>query len=158
MDDVAPLLAELWEPRPIGVGSRVPELGERFELARRRLQRRPELDARVGPDVLERSRARSRELTLDGPAGLAHGDLHPGNVLRADGGRGVVAIGPRPCWGSQAVDAGRRLDHLASRVPDVDTARVWMWCQAMAVIVAAGMLGRRADDPVGDLLRFAGTL
>ncbi|OUC96640.1 hypothetical protein CA984_14275 [Streptosporangium minutum] len=39
-----------------------------------------------------------------GPAGLVHGDLHPGNVL--DGGpRGLVVIDPRPCVGDPAFDA-----------------------------------------------------
>jgi streptomycin 6-kinase len=173
LDDVAPMFAELWRPGLIGPDSGFPELSERvdvvFDLARRRLGRWPAVNARIGQGVVERSLARSRELAVQGPVGLVHGDLHPGNVLRA-GDRGVVAIDPRPCSGDQATDAvdwmlsdvtdeqglEKRIDWLALNVPGVDPARVWAWCQAMAVIVAASMLARREDDPVGEfLLRFA---
>lgn len=176
LDDVAPLFAELWRPPATGADTGLPELSERvdvvFGLARRRVQRRPAVNARIDRDLMGRSHARSRELAVDGPVGLVHGDLHPGNVLRA-GGRGVVAIDPRPCRGDQAMDAvdwmltdvtdeqalDRRIDWLARTVAAVDPVRVGAWCQAMAVIVAASTLARRADDPTGQfLLRFAGAL
>lgn len=46
----------------------------------------------------------------------------------------------------------RRIDWLARNVPAVEPARVRAWCQAFAVIVAASMLARRDDDPVGAFL------
>lgn len=173
LDDVAPMLAELWRSAPAGAGSGLPDLSERVEviffLARRRLERLPDLNAQIGRDVVERSFARSRELAVQGPVGLVHGDLHPGNVLRA-GDRGVVAIDPRPCWGDWAVDAvdwvlsdvvdarelEKRVDWLARNVPAVDPVRVWAWCQALAAIIAISLLARRENDPVGGfLLRLA---
>jgi len=174
LDDVAPMLAELWQPHLIGSNLGLPELSDRvnlvFALAQRRLQRWPAVHARIGPAVVERSHALAGELAVEGPVGLVHGDLHPGNVLRAEGKRGVVAIDPRPCWGDQATDAvdwmlsdvvdepglDRRIDWLARNVPAVEPARMRAWCQAFAVIVAASMLARRDDDPVGEfLLRLA---
>lgn len=95
-----------------------PELKDRielvFDLAQRRLQRSPAVNARIGRAVVERSHALARELAVGGPAGLVHGDLHPGNVLRA-GDHGVVAIDPRPCWGDHAIDA---VDCMLSGVVD----------------------------------------
>ena len=177
LDDVAPMFAELWQPRLIGSDACLPELSARvdlvFDLAGRRLRRWPAVNDRIEQGVMERSYALSRALSLEGPVGLVHGDLHPGNVLRGEGDRGVVAIDPRPCWGDRATDAvdwmlsdvtderslDWRIDWLAGNVPGVDPARVWAWCQAMAVIVAASMLARRDDDPVGEfLLRFASTV
>lgn len=169
LEDVAPMLAELWQQYLVGSNSGLPELSDRielvFDLARRRLQRWPAVNARIGRAVMERSHALARELSIEGPVGLVHGDLHPGNVLRAEG-RGVVAIDPRPCWGDRATDAvdwmlsdvvdelglDRRIDWLARNVPELDPARVRAWCQAFAVIVAASMLARRDDDPVGEFL------
>ena len=122
---------------------------------------------------MEASLALARQLAVEGPVGLVHGDLHPGNVLRGGENRGVVAIDPRPCWGDRASDAidwmlydvvdeqglGRRIDWLVRNVPGVDSERVWAWCRAMAVIIAASMVARRDDDPVGEfLLAFAGTV
>lgn len=177
LDDVAPMLAELWEPGLVGAESGLPELSERvelvFKLARRRLRRWPAVDARIGLGVMEASLALARQLAVEGPVGLVHGDLHPGNVLRGGENRGVVAIDPRPCWGDRASDAidwmlydvvdeqglGRRIDWLVRNVPGVDSERVWAWCRAMAVIIAASMVARRDDDPVGEfLLAFAGTV
>lgn len=161
---------------PDGSNSGLPELSDRvdlvFALAKRRLQRWPAVNVRIGRAVVERSHALARELAVEGPVGLVHGDLHPGNVLRAKGERGVVAIDPRPCWGDRATDAvdwmlsdvvdeldlDRRIDWLARDVPAVEPARVRAWCQAFAVIVAASMLARRDDDPVGEfLLRLVAT-
>lgn len=176
LDDVAPMFAELWQPAPAGAGDGLPDLSERVEviflLARRRLERLPDLKAQIGRDVVKRSFARSRELAVQGPVGLVHGDLHPGNVLRASD-RGVVAIDPRPCRGDRAIDAvdwilsdvvdarglEKRVDWLALNVPNVDPARVWAWCQALAVIIAVSRLARRKDDLVGRfLLRLASTV
>lgn len=170
LEDVAPMLAELWQPHLVGSNSELPELSDRvdlvFDLAQRRLQRWPAVNARIGRAVVERSHALARELAVEGPVGLVHGDLHPGNVLRAEGRRGVVAIDPRPCWGDRATDAvdwmlsdvvdepglDRRIDWLTRNVPAVDPARLRAWCQAFAVINAASMLARRDDDLVGEFL------
>lgn len=78
---------------------------------------------------------------------LAHGDLHPGNVL--DGGRrGLVAIDPRPCLGDPASDAidwvllgtpaqwPSRAEELAERAA-FDEDRLWAWCSAFAARVAS---------------------
>jgi streptomycin 6-kinase len=85
LEDVAPMLAGLWEPRAVHSDSYLPKLSDRvdvvFDLAMRRLQRWVAGRDRVGGDVMDRSHACARELAAAGPAGLVHGDLHPGNVL-----------------------------------------------------------------------------
>ncbi|NUT91783.1 MAG: phosphotransferase [Saccharothrix sp.] len=69
---------------------------------------------------------------------LLHGDLHLDNVLHA-GGRGLVAIDPRPCIGDPASDAA----DFAYAAPDlrsgiealsgaVDGDRLAAWCAAFA--------------------------
>jgi streptomycin 6-kinase len=121
----------------------------------------------LADDLADRWRLR---VATDGPARLLHGDLHAGNVLRAEGGRGLVAIDPRPCLGDPAFDAvdwvlaagggeqavRQRIDWLANHAAGPDPDRVWAWCRVMAVIVAVLLLMRRPDDPAAeDMLAIA---
>ena len=166
LEEVAPVLSDLWrQPSRPGAGSGLPKLRERadfvFELTRWRLESRPDVAARVPPGLVEASRDLASALADEGPVRLLHGDLHPGNVLR--GGRGLVAIDPRPCLGDPAFDAvdwvladggseeavRRRIGWLAARADGLDPDRAWGWCQAMAVVLAVSILARRGDDPEG---------
>ena len=90
LSELTPLLTDLWSPRPWTAVDVVPQLRDRveflFDLTRRRLARRPDVGRILPPELLENSRARALILAGGGSAGLVHGDLHPGNVLRADRG------------------------------------------------------------------------
>jgi streptomycin 6-kinase len=153
---------------PAGLLSPVPSLVDRveflFELARRRLAmndavRHPALPA----SLLSEGAARSLELaTSPGSAdGLVHGDLHPANVLRAHGRRGLVAIDPRACRGDRHFDLvdwvlspdvedraalDRRLVDLEAAIPGVHGDRLRLWAVALASLVALPLLQRRRAD------------
>jgi streptomycin 6-kinase len=168
--DVALLLADLAQTAWIGAGTRLPHLGDRvdfvFDLTRQRLSRHPAAVHHVPPGLMEASQITARTLADQGPMRLVHGDLHPGNVLRAGPGRGAVAIDPRPCLGDPAFDAvdwvlasgdseaamRQRLDWLASHVDELDPERTWAWAQALAVVVAVSLLAYRDTDPAGHAL------
>ncbi|WP_328648404.1 aminoglycoside phosphotransferase family protein [Amycolatopsis sp. NBC_00348] len=115
------------------------------------------------------ARARDRALSLAATGGsiaVVHGDLHPGNVLDAGPGRGVVAIDPRPSVGDPAMDAvdwaflpmaaGGTIDDgitlLAPHVPHLDVERVHAWCVALAPLLAHGPLRRGEHTPFTDAL------
>ena len=174
LEDVAPMLSDLRQPVEPAAGSGLPGLRQRvefvFELTRGRLRRHPAAAGRVPSGLVEDARLTACALADGGPVRLVHGDLHPGNVLRGGPGRGVVAIDPRPCLGDPAFDAvdwvlasgggeadvQNRIDRLAGYLDEVDADRVWAWCRALAVVVAASLLSRRADDQAGrDLLGIA---
>jgi streptomycin 6-kinase len=167
LEEVVPVLSDLWRQSSWpGAGSGLPELRERaefvFELTRRRLGSRPAVARRVPSALVEGSWNLARALADEGPVRLLHGDLHPGNVLRAGDGRGLVAIDPRPCMGDPAFDsvdwvlAGgggeqavqQRIDWLAGRVDGLDPDRAWRWCQALAVVLAVSLLP--GSDPAGE--------
>lgn len=97
--------------------------------------------------ALDRGRALAAELAASPPrVVLAHGDLHPGNVLAA-GPRGLVAIDPRPGLADPASDAidwvlladparwRPAAEELAALI-DVDADRLWAWCRAFAARLA----------------------
>ena len=160
----------LWRQARVTAGSGLPGLRDRVEfvygLTRARLARHPAAARQIPSGLLEASAIAAAALAEDGPAGLVHGDLHPGNVLRGGPGHGVVAIDPRPCLGDQAFDAAdwilasggseaalqQRLGWLARHVDGLDAERAWAWSQVLAVVVAASLLARRADDPAAHAL------
>jgi streptomycin 6-kinase len=168
--DVAPMLTDLWRPAWISARSGLPNLRDRvkftFDLTRVRLARHPAAARHIPPGLVEASEIAAGALVKDGPVGLVHGDLHPGNVLRGGSGRGVVAIDPRPCLGDRAFDAvdwvlasggskaamQQRVDWLALHVDGLGAERAWAWSQALAVVVAVSLLAHREDDPAGHAL------
>ncbi len=168
--EVAPMLAGLGQAAWTGARPGLPGVADRVEflfgLTRQRLARHPAAARHVPPGLMETSQAAARALASDGPARLVHGDLHPGNVLRAGPGRGLVAIDPRPCLGDRAFDAvdwilaggdgeaamHQRTGWLAAHVDGLDPERAWAWSQALAVVVAASLLAYRDDDPAGRAL------
>lgn len=168
LHEVAPLLQDLWQPpSQLPDKTTLPGLRERadfiFDLTLQRLYRNPAVAERVSTELVERSRAIARALTEEEPVRLLHGDLHPGNVLRGSGTRGLVAIDPRPCLGDPGFDAvdwlladgggepavHSRIHWLASRTDVLDPDRAWTWCQALAVVLAVGLF-------IGDLDARAG--
>jgi streptomycin 6-kinase len=173
LTEVAPVLSQLWqEPPELNDGYELPDLRDRaefvFDITRRRLDRHPEVAARVPPGLVEGSQRRAAALAGEGPIRVLHGDLHAGNVLR--GGDGLVTIDPRPCLGDPAFDAvdwvlagggsehavRHRIDWLAGRVGGLDPDRAWAWCQATAVVIAVTLLiGRRSDRAGEKMLNIA---
>jgi streptomycin 6-kinase len=172
LTEVAPVLSQLWqEPPQLDEGYGLPDLRERaefvFGITRRRLDRHPEVAARVPPGLVEGSQHRAAALAGAGPVRVVHGDLHAGNVLR--GGDGLVAIDPRPCLGDPAFDAvdwvladggsehavRHRIDWLASRVDGLAPDRAWAWCQATAVVIAVTLLIGRSDQAGEKMLAIA---
>jgi streptomycin 6-kinase len=109
---------------------------------------------------------KARELASDGPAGLLHGDLHLSNILSAGPARGLVAIDPRPGFGDLTFDAidwtldraastdevRERIGQLCGLVPDLDSGRLWQWCQATAAALAVLRLRHRSHDGTTQLL------
>ena len=65
-----------------------------FDLTKQRLARHPAAVRHIPSGLMETSQITAVALAGDGPVGLLHGDLHPGNVLRGGSWRGVVAIDP----------------------------------------------------------------
>lgn len=169
IDEIAPVLEDLWQPAR---DQDLPDLRDRadflLDLTRHRLDRDPAAAARVPPALIEASRHLARDLTSGGPRKLVHGDLHPGNVLRAStkNGQRLVVIDPRPCLGDPAFDAidwvladsgdepevRERIDRLAARVHGLDPDRVWSWCRAMAVVIGVIALAGRGDTKAGEQL------
>lgn len=132
-----------------GIGSAAARTDELFALWTRRAAGDTQLAA-----ALARGRALAAELAGDPPRlVLAHGDLHPGNVLTPGRApehpqRRLVAIDPRPSLADPASDA---IDWVVLGVParwraaaeelaaslDVDPDRLWAWCRAFAARLAA---------------------
>ncbi|MDP9842599.1 streptomycin 6-kinase [Streptosporangium lutulentum] len=121
-------------------------------------------------DLLDRHRAAALALASGGPAGLVHGDLHPGNVLVSHG-HGFVVIDPRPSVGDPTFDGvDWVLDHvtelhdleeniarLAALNPEVNADRLMGWCRATAALIAVPRLNRGPlDRETRFLLRLAG--
>ncbi|WP_410636344.1 aminoglycoside phosphotransferase family protein [Amycolatopsis sp. cmx-4-83] len=118
------------------------------------------------PAVLARARHRAMALAQDGPLAVVHGDLHPGNVLDAGPGRGLVAIDPRPSVGDPAFDladwlylplaAGGTLDDgveaLRPHLPGLDADRALAWCAALAPLAAHAPLRRGERTPFTEAL------
>ncbi|MGW0451209.1 aminoglycoside phosphotransferase family protein [Streptosporangium sandarakinum] len=172
--EVAALLRDLrvFTPAP-GEHSVLRPLSHRvdvlFDLADRRLAAAAVNDP-VASAVLRQARAAALELAADGPMGLVHGDLHPGNVLSGQDAR-MVAIDPRPAWGDPDFDAvdwvlegvadltvlEHRIEELAALVPGQCPHRVLGWCRALAALVAVpGMCAGRDDSQTQFLIALAG--
>ena len=92
----------------------------------------------------------------DGPPVMLHGDLHPGNVLLADGGSlaGIIDFGDVG-GGDPAVDlavgwlmfdagARHRFRAALGRAVDADT---WMRARGWALILSTAMLSNSDDNP-----------
>jgi streptomycin 6-kinase len=168
LPDIAPLLTDLWRPRPIGITDNLPDLRDGIDLPFNRTQRQlrnwPTAAEHLPPEILDQARAFARTLAAGGPITLLHGDLHPGNVLRTE--RGLVAIDPRPCIGDRNFDAidwvlagtasrhdlERNIDQLTGMIAGLDPIRIWSWCQATAPILAARRLQHDPNDPHGRFL------
>jgi streptomycin 6-kinase len=169
LKDAAPVMTDLWQPA--GAGHELPPLRDRvefvFDLTWRRLRQHPAVAARVPSGLMHSSLTAARALAGDGPVRLLHGDLHPGNLLRGEPGRGLVAIDPRPCLGDPASDTvdwvmigggadepamRQRIDWLTGHVTGLDPDRIWAWCRVLAVLSAVSLLARQEDDPLGQAL------
>lgn len=165
--DVAPLISDLYSPRRI-LPPEVPLAPERvefvFELWDRR--RRAVSDSPIDAAVWRRCQAAAMEMAGSGDS-LLHGDLHPGNILRAGPARGIVAIDPRPCIGDPAMDLvdlamtgatsevaiRSRCRQLADISDLVDADRLWLWCCNFAPIMAVSLARRAATTEEITLMR-----
>lgn len=92
----------------------------------------------------------------DGPPMMLHGDLHPGNVLLADGGSlaGVIDFGDVGA-GDPAVDlavgwlmfdAGARRRFMGALGPEVD-GDTWLRARGWALILSTALLSNSDDNP-----------
>lgn len=154
--EVADLIADLFSPRTTQPPN-VPLAHERvefmFELWDRR--RRALRDSPIDDNVWRRSHAASLDMAREGES-LLHGDLHPGNLLRVDNGRGIVSIDPRPCIGDPAMDLTdlatigatseaeirNRCRQLADIADPIDADRLWHWCRIFAPMAAVSLARR----------------
>ncbi|GAA3441960.1 aminoglycoside O-phosphotransferase [Planomonospora venezuelensis] len=170
IEDVAMLLRRL---RPTTIPENgLPALRQRidflFDLTVGRWRDSP-AEKHLDRDLLDRCRAAALALSADGPAGLVHGDLHPGNVL-ISGSHGLVVIDPRPSIGDPAFDAidwvlaqvaelrelEENIAHLAALLPDLTPDRLMDWCRATAAMIAIPRLNRGLfDRKTRFLLRLA---
>lgn len=119
-----------------------------------------ELPHALSPRVLDAALATVRELGPAQPDTLIHGDLHPGNILRADR-EPWLAVDPKGYAGDPAYDSGALLKSRAlalrkaddprktvarildvfAEAAEVDRAHVQRWAQLHAV--EAAFWGRR---------------
>lgn len=161
------LVADLYSPgrtRPLDVPLASERLEFVFELWNRR--QRALAHSPIEAAVWQRCQAAAMELAGEGDAVL-HGDLHLGNILRVGGGRGIVAIDPRPCIGDPAMDltdlamAGAaseaeirsRCDQLADLADSIDADRLWLWCGSFAPLMAVSLARRSAKTEDVTLMR-----
>lgn len=157
IEEVGDLIADLFSPRtapPRGVPFARERVEFMFELWDRRRRALP--DSPIGDKMWRRSNAAALDMAGEGES-LLHGDLHPGNLLRVDHGRGIVVIDPRPCIGDPAMDLTdlatigatseaeirNRCRQLADTADSVDADRLWIWCRLFAPMAAVS-LARRA--------------
>jgi streptomycin 6-kinase len=139
-----------------------------FDLTLCRWQGNP-AEQYIDRDLLNRCRATALALAAGGPAGLVHGDLHPGNVLISHD-HGFTVIDPRPSIGDPTFDGvdwvlaqatelhdlEENITRLAALIPDVDPDRLMGWCRTTAAVIAIPRLNRGLHDrETRFLLQFA---
>lgn len=96
----------------------------------------------LSPAVLEHARSLAEEVSAPGPDDLvlAHGDPHPGNLLRVRAPRpgaetGWCFVDPDPVVADRAHDLGVTVrDFSATLLADPEDAagRLWSWCRRVA--------------------------
>ncbi|MFC4118378.1 aminoglycoside phosphotransferase family protein [Nonomuraea zeae] len=144
-------------PAPPGL----PRLREQADAWEEQLRRdAAELGHALPPYALDSAAATVRELGRGQPDLLIHGDLHPGNILRAER-EPWLAVDPKGHAGDPAHDAGTllksraltlleagdlpkavdRLLDVFAEAAELDRERVRRWCQLHAV--QAAFWGRR---------------
>lgn len=171
---VAALLTTLREA-PASSAGPLPTLTDRIDFIFGLITQR-RTSSGVTPHVpgsqIQRAHQAALTLAASGPAGLVHGDLHPGNVLDAGPPRGLVVIDPRPCTGDPDFDAvdwaltrtttigqvSDRISQLSTLIPRLDSHRLWQWCTATAVIIAVQHLYRHPPNAtIALMLQLAAT-
>jgi streptomycin 6-kinase len=167
VSDVTELIAELFSPRttpPPDAPLARARVEFMFELWDRRRTTLP--DSPIDDDVWRRSRSAALDMAGEGKS-LLHGDLHPGNLLRVNDGRGVVVIDPRPCIGDPAMDLTdlatvgatseaeirNRCGQLADIAVPIDAERLWLWCRIFAPMAAVSLARRGGDAESITLMR-----
>ncbi|MFF5206204.1 aminoglycoside phosphotransferase family protein [Streptosporangium sp. NPDC000396] len=166
IEDVAMLLRSL--RLTASPKNRLPALRQRvdflFNLTIGRWRDSP-AESHLDHGLLERCRTAALALAADGPAGLVHGDLHPGNVLISDS-HGLVVIDPRPSIGDPAFDAvdwvlaqaaelhdlEENIARLTALIPDMDPDRLMNWCRTTAAVIVVPRLNRGLYDQETRLL------
>ncbi|MEV6867592.1 aminoglycoside phosphotransferase family protein [Streptosporangium subroseum] len=135
-----------------------------FDLALGRWRGNP-AEQYIDRDLLDRHRAAALALATGGPAGLVHGDLHPGNVL-VSRVHGFTVIDPRPSIGDPTFDGidwvlaqatelhdlEANITRLAALIPEVDPDRLMGWCRTTAPVIAIPRLNRDPHDRQTQLL------
>ena len=165
--DVAGLISDLYLRRGTPPED-VPLARERLEFVFELWDRRRHAlaDPPIDAAVWRRCHAAATEMASSGDS-LLHGDLHPGNILRAGHERRIVTIDPRPCLGDPAMDLAdlamngasseaeirSRCRQLADIAEPVDAHRLWLWCRNFAPIMAVSLARRAARTEDITLMR-----
>jgi streptomycin 6-kinase len=140
----------------------------RFERARAAARDRR---AWVGADALDAAGRRAVELAQSAAhQGAVHGDAQNKNLLVDGVGGALVAIDPEPSVGDPHFDPAlwalthrpgvgvRERCAVLAGLLDLDDARLWSWCQALAVAEVALDLPERALAHRGLLARGSGAI
>ena len=103
LTEVAPVLSQLWqEPPELDDGSGLPDLRERaefvFGITRRRLDRHPEVAARVPPALMEGSQRRAAALAGEARSGCCTVTCTRGTSCGAGTGAGWWRLIPGRAW------------------------------------------------------------
>ncbi|WP_062205566.1 aminoglycoside phosphotransferase family protein [Streptomyces sp. NBRC 109706] len=175
-DEVVRIAGRLGRRLAVAAPPGLPRLRERADAWEAELRRDAvELTHALAPRVVDAAVATVRELGRDQPDTLVHGDLHPGNILRAER-EPWLAVDPKGYAGDPAYDGGallksrapalteagdlRRAVHRAldvfAEAAEVDPERARRWAQFHAVEAAfwARRHGFRAAREGPDLARL----
>ncbi|GAA4081048.1 aminoglycoside phosphotransferase family protein [Nonomuraea soli] len=160
-DEVMTVAGRISRRLAVAAPPALPRLAERADEWEERLGKdAAELEHTMPRRVVDAARATARELGRDQPGTLIHGDLHAGNILRAER-EPWLAVDPKGYAGDPAYDAGallkgqalafvaagdpakamRRAMGVFADAAGLDPARVRRWVQFHAV--QAAFHGRR---------------
>lgn len=123
LDEVVTVAGRLSRRLAVPAPPELPRLSEQADAWEREFrQDAQEFDPALPPYVVAAAVATARELGRDQPDTLIHGDLHPGNILRADR-EPWLAVDPKGYAGDRSYDCGTLLKSLVLRLIEADDLR-----------------------------------